>query len=412
MIFRRIGVGALVLALLSGQSFAQTFQDTATGQTAPGFIPLIRSGTVNHANSSVYPLWVTLVGSGALPAGAAAAANQTAPQAPTAPATATATKSILTGCVYNSGGVTFTSGQQGAAQCDSAGRFIINVGSSALPTGAAAATNQTAVQAPIAAAAATATKSLLLGGQYDSTQKTLTNGQQAAVSMSPRGAVYVAPGAESFDVNTAKINGVTPLMGNGVTGTGSQRVTVASDNTPFAVKIDQTTPGTTDRVTPPFTRRLTVAVTFTPGSASYTIGQIIGPTGSGQGVLTLAAGIGNSQPLLVERITWVQPFASASAIMSNAIVQLVNASLSGTYTNGAVPPIDATDAPKISGASVVSNNGGTASTTSFVTRIAPLSPAQYMTTDGSGNIRLFFMANGTETWTTPGVGNVIVQIAY
>ena len=31
--------------------------------------------------------------------------------------------------------------------------------------------------------------------------------------------------------NEAQINGVTPLMGNGVTGTGSQRVTIASDNT-------------------------------------------------------------------------------------------------------------------------------------------------------------------------------------
>jgi hypothetical protein len=36
-------------------------------------------------------------------------------------------------------------------------------------------------------------------------------------------------------VNVAQINGVTPLMGNGVTGTGSQRVTIASDNTAFSV---------------------------------------------------------------------------------------------------------------------------------------------------------------------------------
>lgn len=36
-------------------------------------------------------------------------------------------------------------------------------------------------------------------------------------------------------VNMAQINGVTPLMGNGVTGTGSQRVTIASDNTAFSV---------------------------------------------------------------------------------------------------------------------------------------------------------------------------------
>lgn len=35
-------------------------------------------------------------------------------------------------------------------------------------------------------------------------------------------------------VNEAQINGVTPLMGNGVTGTGSQRVTIASDNTAIA----------------------------------------------------------------------------------------------------------------------------------------------------------------------------------
>lgn len=36
-------------------------------------------------------------------------------------------------------------------------------------------------------------------------------------------------------VNNAQINGVTPLMGNGTTGTGSQRVTIASDNTAFSV---------------------------------------------------------------------------------------------------------------------------------------------------------------------------------
>lgn len=36
-------------------------------------------------------------------------------------------------------------------------------------------------------------------------------------------------------VNNAQINGVTPLMGNGPTGTGSQRVTISSDNTAFAV---------------------------------------------------------------------------------------------------------------------------------------------------------------------------------
>jgi hypothetical protein len=51
-----------------------------------------------------------------------------------------------------------------------------------------------------------------------------------------------------------QINAVTPLMGNGVTGTGSPRVTLASDGTAISttgymsVKIDQTTPGTTNGV--------------------------------------------------------------------------------------------------------------------------------------------------------------------
>lgn len=40
-------------------------------------------------------------------------------------------------------------------------------------------------------------------------------------------------------VNEAQINGVAPLMGNGVTGTGSQRVTIASDNTAFTVNSAQ-----------------------------------------------------------------------------------------------------------------------------------------------------------------------------
>lgn len=40
-------------------------------------------------------------------------------------------------------------------------------------------------------------------------------------------------------VNVSQINAVTPLMGNGVTGTGSQRVTIASDNTAFTVNAAQ-----------------------------------------------------------------------------------------------------------------------------------------------------------------------------
>lgn len=47
----------------------------------------------------------------------------------------------------------------------------------------------------------------------------------------------VNQGTSPWVVNVSQINGVTALMGNGVTGTGSQRVTIASDNTAFQVKI-------------------------------------------------------------------------------------------------------------------------------------------------------------------------------
>lgn len=56
---------------------------------------------------------------------------------------------------------------------------------------------------PVAPATATATKGTLLGIQYDSTQKTLTDGQQAAVSASARGAIFVATGADAFTVTGA-----------------------------------------------------------------------------------------------------------------------------------------------------------------------------------------------------------------
>lgn len=54
------------------------------------------------------------------------------------------------------------------------------------------------------------------------------------------GTVAVTQSTTPWSDNISQINGITPLMGNGVTGTGSLRVTLASDNTtnsnPFAIK--------------------------------------------------------------------------------------------------------------------------------------------------------------------------------
>lgn len=89
-------------------------------------------------------------------------------------------------------------------------------------------------------------------------------------------------------VNVSQINAVTPLMGNGVTGTGSQRVTVASDNTPFAVKTDQTTHGTTDKVAADITQVAGAAISQGNGTAATAIRVALPTDGTGVVVATQA----------------------------------------------------------------------------------------------------------------------------
>lgn len=65
-----------------------------------------------------------------------------------------------------------------------------------------------------------------------------TNLNTSALALESGGNLATIAGAVTSSViqtNNKQINGVVPLMGNGVTGTGSQRVTIASDNTAFSV---------------------------------------------------------------------------------------------------------------------------------------------------------------------------------
>jgi hypothetical protein len=63
-----------------------------------------------------------------LPAGAATSAAQAAPLGPVAPATGTATNSVVIGCVSNTTLPAFTAGQQGAVPCDASGRpYVVTV---------------------------------------------------------------------------------------------------------------------------------------------------------------------------------------------------------------------------------------------------------------------------------------------
>jgi hypothetical protein len=81
--------------------------------------------------------------------------------------------------------------------------------------------------------------------------------------------------AANQSVNNSQINGIAPLMGNGVTGTGSQRVTIASDNTAFAVNSTLTAETTKVIGTVNVAASQTIAVTqATPANLAATVTPI------------------------------------------------------------------------------------------------------------------------------------------
>lgn len=111
----------------------------------------------------------------------------------------------------------------------------VSIGSIALPSGASTSALQTSVGA---------TTNTNLGAPGDTVCATDTgscglnaliqrNNQRLTTINTTLGTPLQAGGslAANQSVNTAQINGITPLMGNGVTGTGSLRVTLASDTT-------------------------------------------------------------------------------------------------------------------------------------------------------------------------------------
>lgn len=93
---------------------------------------------------------------------------------------------------------------------------------------------------PLPSGAATAAKQPALGTAGTASSDVITI--QGIASMTK---LLVTPDSVALpanqSVNISQINAVTPLMGNGVTGTGSQRVTIASDNTAFSVNAIQGT---------------------------------------------------------------------------------------------------------------------------------------------------------------------------
>ncbi len=93
----------------------------------------------------------------------------------------------------------------------------------------------------------------------------------------PAGTNIIGALSANQSSNIAQINGVTPLMGNGTTGTGSQRVTIASDNTAFPISTVTT---------------LTTLTTLANGQTAHSAASTGSPLrGAGRVVPTTIAGI-------------------------------------------------------------------------------------------------------------------------
>lgn len=158
----------------------------------------------------------------------------------------------------------------------------------------------------------------------------------AQIQALPTGANVIGALTANQSVNVAQVNGVTPLMGNGVTGTGSNRVTLASDGTAIStvgymsVKVDQTTVGTTNAISLAQIGANTVA----SGNGVSSTGVLrVAQVSDGTGVLATVSTVTNLSQLAGAAIAMNTGVRSAGTQrVTIATDDIVPASQSGTWT--------------------------------------------------------------------------------
>jgi len=165
-----------------------------------------------------------------------------------------------------------------------------------------------------------------------------TGVQRVTIASDSTGQVSLATGANTIgaltanqSVNDNQVGGAAILTGNGVTGAGSQRVTVASDNTPFAVKTDQTTHGTTDQVAADITKVNGASVntgTGTAGTGTQRVAvasdsSITANIGTTNG-LALDASVAAAQPRKIQDSSG-NPISATSGALTVIVMQMPNA---------------------------------------------------------------------------------------
>lgn len=208
----------------------------------------------------------------------------------------------------------------------------------------------------------------------------------------PTGANTIGALTANQSVNVSQINAVTPLMGNGVTGTGSQRVTIASDNTAFPVNATlsaETTKviGTVNQGTSPWVTSLT-STTITseiPGVGATNLGKAedAAHTSGDTGVFALAVRNDN----LATTYGQDQDYSPMAVDLNGRVMvaqKTATATLSNVASSATSVTLLAANASRI-GAQITNDSsallyikfGTTASTTSYTVVLAGAASAPF-----------------------------------
>ena len=156
-----------------------------------------------------------------------------------------------------------------------------------------------------------------------------TEGNQVGLSVDLTGALRVASAAGSGDVNIDGINGVTPSVGNGVTGTGSLRVTIASDNTAFGVNIASALPAGNNNIgdvdiasaIPTGSNTIgsiaNITTAIVPGTGATNLGKAIDAVAGATdtGVVSLAKRVDSPAAITPANGDWSSPQLSANGYL-------------------------------------------------------------------------------------------------
>ncbi len=199
---------------------------------------------------------------------------------------------------------------------DNTGKLNLNniSGAITLPTGAA-----TAAKQPSLGIAGTASTDVLSVQGIAAMTPLLVNGSGVTQPVSQVGSPW--------GFNEAQINGVTPLMGNGVTGTGSQRVTIASDNTAFSVNaIESGTWNITN---------VSGTVSLPTGASTAAKQPALGTAGSASADVISVQGIASMTALKVDGSAVTQPVSlagtqSVNVAQVNGVTTLMGNGTTGT----------------------------------------------------------------------------------